>query len=236
MNNMSTVQEFIVKSGFRRVGNHDVLAGTGIRPHQQVFQLTQKLLKAGQICGQKVGNEWEFWSDGGKSSNKNPLPKRSIEPVTPDTKAAKPTKKIDLDFANSLVLVSCVKSKLSHAAPASELYNSALFRGMKDLAEASGAPWFILSAKHGLVDPHTKLAPYELTLKSMSIAKRRAWAQNVLEKLVPLTKNHRRIVIFAGASYREFLLDQLKQEGLEIVIPMEGLSFGKQLSWLTERT
>ena len=237
MSNITKVQKFIENCGPSRVGNHDVLMGTGIKPHQQVFQITQKLFKAGQIRGQKVGSGWEFWVDGGKNSAVKPSQVRSIKaPNTPVKKTVTYTKRTDLDFTNSLVLISCVKRKLHHAAPAAELYTSTLFGGMKNLAEASGAPWYILSAKHGLVNPTTKLAPYELTLNSLGVAQRRAWAQAVLEKLLPMTKSYGYVVIFAGASYREFLLDPLKQHGLEVVIPMEGLSFGKQLSWLSERS
>ena len=107
---------------------------------------------------------------------------------------------------------------------------------MKNLVEATDSPWYILSAKYGLVDPDTKLEPYEFTLKTQGVAERRAWAKTVLEELLPLIKSFKRIVIFAGADYREFLVEPLKQQGLEVVIPMEGLSFGKQLAWLAERT
>jgi hypothetical protein len=32
-----------------------------VKPHQQVFQITQSLLQAGTIRGVLVGSEWEFW-------------------------------------------------------------------------------------------------------------------------------------------------------------------------------
>ena len=52
------------------------------------------------------------------------------------------------------VLVGCVKSKLDHPAPARDLYTSALFRKARAHAEATGGPWFVLSAEHGLHLPN----------------------------------------------------------------------------------
>lgn len=59
------------------------------------------------------------------------------------------------------ILVGCVATKVSHPAPARELYASELLRGRQRCAERSGKPWVILSARHGVVDPDTVLAPYE---------------------------------------------------------------------------
>jgi hypothetical protein len=58
-------------------------------------------------------------------------------------------------------LVGCVKSKQSQAAPARELYVSPLFRGRRAWVERTCDRWFILSAKHGLVEPDRVLAPYD---------------------------------------------------------------------------
>lgn len=46
-----------------------------------------------------------------------------------------------------VVLVGCVKRKLSHPAPARDLYTSPLFAKGRAYAEASGAAWFVLSAQ-----------------------------------------------------------------------------------------
>ena len=138
-----------------------------------------------------------------------------------------------LDFRNALVLVSCVKSKLAHPAPARELYSSPLFRKMRALVENGGAPWFILSALHGLVAPDTVIAPYERTLKRQRIAERRAWADGVFASLAPHLSGTTRVIFFAGADYREFLAIKLRGRGIAVEVPMEGLAFGNQLSWLS---
>jgi hypothetical protein len=51
-------------------------------------------------------------------------------------------------------LVSCTKSKREHAAPPQDLYDeSAFFRKARQYARANHDDWYILSAKHGLLEP-----------------------------------------------------------------------------------
>lgn len=145
-------------------------------------------------------------------------------------------KMADLDLATSLVLISCVKSKLPYDAPAREIYTSAWFSMTRNIVESSGACWFLLSSLYGLVDPDKKIAPYDFTLNKLGIAERRAWASKVLVNLLPQTKGYSRVVIFAGERYREFLINPLKRNGLDVIVPMAGLRRGEQLAWLSERT
>lgn len=139
-----------------------------------------------------------------------------------------------LDLAGTVVLVSCVKSKLSHSAPARELYTSAWFQKARDLVEASGARWFILSSRYGLVAPDAEIAPYDYTLNTLGVAERRAWAAKVLDKLLPAMASEKRIVMFAGHRYREFLVEPLQRRGVEVEVPMTNLKRGQQLSWLSD--
>jgi hypothetical protein len=136
-----------------------------------------------------------------------------------------------VDFKGALVLISCVKSKRATAAPARELYTSPLFTMARDLAEG-GAEIRILSALHGLLEPQQLIEPYELSLNQMGVAERRAWAKNVLAKLMPLAERFDRVIFFAGERYREFLVEPLRSAGLTVEIPMAGLRQGEQLSWL----
>jgi len=74
MNNLDRVLDFIASEHPRRLTNSDIVSGTGIQPHQQVFQLTQKLLKAKRIRGIQSNNEWCFWMDEGQESNEKVIP------------------------------------------------------------------------------------------------------------------------------------------------------------------
>jgi hypothetical protein len=61
MANADIVLAFIHKRGSRGVTNADIVAGTAIKPHQQVFQITKSLLNAGKISGRLYGSEWIFF-------------------------------------------------------------------------------------------------------------------------------------------------------------------------------
>jgi len=140
-----------------------------------------------------------------------------------------------LDLREAVVLVSCVKSKRPDPAPAGALYTSAWFVGVRDLVEASGAPWHVLSSRYGLVAPTDTIAPYDSTLNSLGVAERQSWALEVLEKLFPLLGNRRRVVMFAGLRYREFLVEPLLRRGIAVDVPMAGLRRREQLAWLASQ-
>lgn len=132
-----------------------------------------------------------------------------------------------------VVLVGCVKTKLAHGAPSRELYVSDYFAKMRSYAEATGLPWFILSAEHGLVAPDQWLDPYERYLPDTSREYRRSWGLRVAsaleQELGPLAG-----VVFdihAGKAYVESVGEALSQRGALVLDLLEGLSFGRRLSW-----
>jgi uncharacterized protein DUF6884 len=141
-----------------------------------------------------------------------------------------------LDLKDALVLVSCVSQKLSEPAPARLLYRSEWFVKVRTLVETQKADWLILSALYGVVAPDACIAPYEKILNSAGVAERRAWAENVLRQLAPSLIGRRRVVIFAGQRYREFLVPALLSNGYEVDVPMENLRIGEQLAWLAARS
>ena len=132
-----------------------------------------------------------------------------------------------------IYLVSCVSQKLSHPAPAQNLYTSAWFQKARSFVLKSGSPWYILSAEHGLVHPEQVLAPYEKTLTTFRAAERREWANQVrvqMEQALPETDE---IIVFAGDRYREHLEPWLRRRFARVSVPMRGLQIGKQLQWLS---
>jgi cytoplasmic iron level regulating protein YaaA (DUF328/UPF0246 family) len=131
-----------------------------------------------------------------------------------------------------VALVSCVKSKRDKAAPARDLYTSALFEGLRRYAERHAERWFILSALHGLVDPDAVIDPYEKTLNKMPKAEREAWAAKVQEQLARVLPPETEVIMLAGRRYREGLIPFLESGGFPVTIPLEGLPFGKQLQFL----
>ena len=144
-------------------------------------------------------------------------------------------KKSEVGPEMKIVLVSCVKSKTNKPMPARELYTSPLFKKSSAYAEQIADRWFILSAKYGLLEPDRVIAPYEKTLNKMPVSERRSWASKVSEDLLIHLKPGDKIIFLAGIKYREFLIKPLEKAGCQISIPMEGLAFGQQLSWLKKQ-
>ena len=138
------------------------------------------------------------------------------------------------DGSRTVHLVSCVGLKRSEPSAAKDLYVSDWFKKARMYVEAAGGRWFILSAEHGLVEPDTKIAPYEKTLNTMPIGERREWAMKVRTQMDEGLPDLSRAVFLAGQRYREFLIGYFEERKIEVVIPMAGLKIGEQLSWLAK--
>ncbi|NGZ27985.1 MAG: hypothetical protein G8345_13980 [Magnetococcales bacterium] len=135
----------------------------------------------------------------------------------------------------TIVLVSCGAEKADAAVPAKELYLSSRFRQQRTYAEKRQTDgWYILSAKHGLVDPETIVEPYDQSLMGMPKAERRAWAVQVWSQLEPRLSGIDCVVIFAGKEYREFLELYLSDRGIKVEVPLRGMRQGQQLKAMKE--
>jgi len=134
-------------------------------------------------------------------------------------------------------LVSCVKSKHDEPAPPAELYTSDYFEKMREYAEGHHDEWYILSAKHGLLEPDgDPIAPYDETLRNFSKAEQREWAQRVSEQMddAGLLDGNVALVVHAGKDYYEELLPLVEGSTERVEIPTEGLAIGKTKAWYKE--
>ncbi len=131
------------------------------------------------------------------------------------------------------ILLGCVKQKRASVSPARDLYRSPLWRGRRRYAEASGDPWLILSAKHGVVAPDDPLSPYDLALADLSARERRLWGAQVVHELERrlggLEGKH--LEVHAGEHYRAAIADGLERSGASLNAPLQGLRLGHQLRW-----
>lgn len=134
--------------------------------------------------------------------------------------------------SGSIFLVSCVKTKSKGPCEAADLYTSQWFSGARRLVERSGFRWFILSAHYGLLAPTARVDSYERTLNTMRQPDRKAWADRVLRDLRPQLVGIEQVIFLAGVRYREYLAPGLSASGLKIDVPMQGLKFGPQISWM----
>ncbi|GAA3539044.1 hypothetical protein GCM10022263_28230 [Nocardioides daeguensis] len=144
-----------------------------------------------------------------------------------------PSAQADRSSPGDVVLIGCAKRKLPTAAPAKDLYVSALFRKGRAYAERLGVPWFILSAEHGLVAPDEELEPYDLRLSDTPREYRRKWGADVVESLLAALGSLDGITVevHAGAAYADPIRDGLRAARAQVVEPLRGLPIGSRLAW-----
>lgn len=161
----------------------------------------------------------------------SPGPRRAVSGRT--ARRVENTSSMVARQAVDVVLVGCVKKKRPKASPARELYTSPLFDKRRRYAEASGRPWFILSALHGLLDPDRTIEPYDMYLARQTAAYRRRWAAQVIADLAAAVGQleGRVVEIHAGASYVDPLEPLLKAAGARTKTPLRGLTQGQHLAW-----
>jgi len=194
-----------------------------------------KLLKEkpGRFGELRTGVDWEAFGrprdPAARSRDARPVRRPLRKPVAPD------------DRWGGLTLIGCGKDKQGIAAPARDLYSGTWFKKVRRFAEKREAtyddPWFILSAKHGLTEPGDVIEPYDLTLNKMSSAERKAWALRVWTQLQDRGFADRKwMTILAGARYTDALVPILRDGGVIVELPLQGMSIGKQLKWLNSKT
>jgi hypothetical protein len=145
----------------------------------------------------------------------------------------------------SIALVGCGASKLTRRAPAQDLYTGTLFRAARAYAEQHDH-WYILSARHGLVDPEMELDPYDCSLSDMSERERDAWGDSVVREMIAQWGEVDRVewVLLAGVVYTRPIRGQLVQIACghrqdvqaawrQPVAPLTRLGIGLQKQWLT---
>ena len=136
-----------------------------------------------------------------------------------------------------VILIGCVRTKRSAPCPAAELFASPLFEGRRRYAVGTRLPWYILSAKFGLLAPQDVIGPYDVYLADQSPAYRKAWGEFViaqLEQRHPELRD-RAVEVHAGAAYVEPLRAPLAARGAELTTPLEHLRQGEQLAWYDSR-
>lgn len=106
-----------------------------------------------------------------------------------------------------IAFIGCVKNKVNYETEAQFLYNSTYFNYcLKYSKKINANKIYILSAKYGLLNLHTKISPYELTLNSMNNKERRVWAANVIQQMKQEQINFNEQVVFlCGKKYRQYL-------------------------------
>lgn len=129
----------------------------------------------------------------------------------------------------TIVLLSCVATKLDHPAPAEELYNSPLFKSSLEYAKSLKPDYiYILSAKHYVLPLSKVIAPYDKTLLDMPAEEVQEWGEKVLRILADkFDLENDKFIFLAGDKYRKYVTPGMNHW----VAPLKGLRIGEQLSW-----
>lgn len=126
-------------------------------------------------------------------------------------------------------LISCTATKRDHEAPARMLYDESLyFRKMRAWAKSRGDSWYILSAKHGLVDPDVPIAAYDERGLSKEQAEQIAFELD--ERAIG------RVCVCAGRDYLDTLIPALESVYIDVIDPFAGMPIGERMSELDART
>ncbi|WP_051684257.1 DUF6884 domain-containing protein [Blastococcus sp. URHD0036] len=145
--------------------------------------------------------------------------------------SAKPSTPARSSAAN-VVLIGCSSSKAPSARQAAELFTGAAFTKASELARRGSAPWYVLSAKFGLLDPTEVVAPYDVYLADQPRTYRTAWGAWVVAQLATRHDLARAVVeVHAGRAYCEPLAAPLAAAGATLTEPLAGLGLGKRLAW-----
>jgi hypothetical protein len=135
-----------------------------------------------------------------------------------------------------IALIPCTKKKAKGPTWAYAMYwPSNLFRLMYRYATNHGYRPIILSAKYGMLLPDDVIEPYNDTLVGAPRKKREAWAVTVLGQLNALElAPGDEVLSLLSKPYGEFLLPVLRNEGLNVQEPLQGLGIGRRMAWLKE--
>lgn len=135
------------------------------------------------------------------------------------------------------VLIGCVSRKESTARAAKDLYRGALFARRRQHAEATGQPWLIFSALHGIVDPDQVIEPYDLRITDLGRSEREVLADRVGQALAQRfgALSGMTFEVHAGEEYVQVIKAALAPFGALLARPLRGLGIGEQLAWYGQR-
>lgn len=113
-------------------------------------------------------------------------------------------KKFVLSCLNTppVFVVSCGRRKSTRAAAAEDLYRSRRFQQAKKFVTSFGTDWYVLSGKHGLLEPAETLEPYDQSITAASLEAQASWAEGVLHRLQHET---RKVVFLVPDRYKNAL-------------------------------
>src|SRR4051812_28627092 len=103
------------------------------------------------------------------------------------------------------------------------LFRSDGFAAARQHAVHSRLPWFVLSAKHGLLDPDDVVSPFDIQIDDQPAAYRSAWGEWVVAQLADRVQLDAVVVeVHGGVDFAQPLRQPLTRRGAVLEIPLPG--------------
>ncbi len=103
------------------------------------------------------------------------------------------------------------------------LFESAVFTAAREHALRSGRPWFVLSARHGLLDPDDIVGPFTVLFGDQPAGYRAAWAEWVVVQLADRVRLAGTTVeVHGGVDFAQARKAPLARRGARTEIPLPG--------------
>jgi hypothetical protein len=125
--------------------------------------------------------------------------------------------------SSRLVLIGSSGPTAGEPAPAALLFASPGFARARDTAVRSGSPWFVLSAKHGLLEPADVVGPYDVQIGDQSAGYRTAWGEWVVGQLAERVRlDGVTVEVHGGIDFAQPLRQPLAVRGAALELPLPG--------------
>jgi hypothetical protein len=122
-----------------------------------------------------------------------------------------------------VVLIGSSGATADDSDAAGRLFRSDGFARAREHAVHSQLPWFVLSAKHGLLDPDDVISPFDVQIDDQSAAYRTAWGEWVVAQLADrLQLDGVTVEVHGGVDFAQPLRQPLVRRGAVLDIPLPG--------------
>jgi hypothetical protein len=122
-----------------------------------------------------------------------------------------------------LLLVGSSGATAADPMPAGQLFASPGFARARDAAVRAGLPWFVLSAKHGLLHPEDVVGPSDEQIGDRSAGYRTAWGEWVVAQLAERVRlDGVTVEVHGGVDFAQPLRQPLARRGAALELPLPG--------------
>src|SRR3954453_18576251 len=129
----------------------------------------------------------------------------------------------DVVHSGRVALIGSSGAIADEPRPAGEMFRSDGFAYAREHPRPPRLPWFVLSPKHGLLDPGEVISPHEMQIDDQPAAYRTAWGEWVVAQLADRLQLDGGVVgVHGGVDFAQPLRQPLTRRGAVLEIPLPG--------------